>query len=305
MMHPVLPFPSRRLGWALLLAALLPCCLACNRLYEVHWARNDFTNPSIRGFFYNRFYLASDAPSMRGETLKVEVMDPTETLDWTRCKLTRSVDWGEWKKVFENLLADRLHQLRVFADVCAAGDPYPILRPDLTLRVALTECDEGNAFLRYFPGFGLGATRLQWEGELVRNSARQGPNIRQYFPAGLKTQPRAAVPQTDTALRDDPRLFAFADVRLHPGGPMLFLSLKPWNGQALIAEDLHFGVDALVNDLRRLTGETRPPLGRFSPHPRSGPGRLPPRPAAAGPPAAGSRPRCNDGLRVWSSSFSL
>jgi hypothetical protein len=248
----IVPPDHRRL---LLAAALLLVAVSgCGGVRQVYWVGGPFNNPSIRGFYYDLFYLAPDAAqTMRGRTLRVEVANTTETLAWSRSRITEPLDWRAWRLDFENYLADRLWQSRVFADVCAASDPRPIIRPDLTFRFALTEYHEGNAFLRYFPSFGAGATRVQWESELLADCPAT---------AGGGDAPR--------------RLFAFADARLHPGGPYIGFSTKPFFGQRLIAEDLRMAIDDLVADLRRLTGTTDPPRDSFYLHPTAGTNRLPP-----------------------------
>jgi hypothetical protein len=230
-------------------ALLLILAVGCGRVEQAHRVAGPFDNPPIKGFYYDRFRLAEDAArAIAGRTLRVEVEPATRTLVLERSKITAPVEWEAWGAEFEQTLADKLWQSRVFDDVCTTSETRPILKPDLILRVALTEFHEGNAFLRYVPGFGAGATRVQWEAELVEN--------------GEGEERRAERP-----------LFVFADARLHPGGPYLGWSFKPWNGRKLIVEDLHLATEALVKDLRWLTGTRARPLPEYFRRPQTGPYR--------------------------------
>lgn len=232
------PFVTRLLPLMLLLLSVV----GCGRVHQTHWVDGPFNDPSVRGFWYDRLYLAPDAAeAIAGRRVLVKMVDPYQTIDWTRSKVTDPIDWVKWRDTMEKYLADRLWQSRVFADVSATTDELPLRNPDLVLRVAITEFHEGNAFLRYLPGFGAGATRLQWEAELSECEAGSDRPVR--------------------------RIFAFADARLHPGGPYFGISTKPYYGQRLLIEDLDFAITALVKDLRRLTDTRDRELDRETTHP--------------------------------------
>ena len=103
-----------------------------------------------------------------------------------------------------------------------SGETYALssFKPDAVLTVAITQWHEGNKVLRALIGLGLGATRVQYEGVL-------------------------------TDARTHKILFAFADARIHPGGPsVLGLPLKVWRGGDLITEDLGWGADEVAKTLK-------------------------------------------------------
>jgi hypothetical protein len=252
-----MPLARHRQIFALLSVAtlVLPVSVGCGRVRQAHWVDGPFANEihddAVRGFYYDAFDLAPGAAeAMLGKTLRVEVEPTTRTFVAERCRITKEVDWEGARRRFEDHLADRLYQSQVFADVSTPADSRPLTRPELILRIAITEYHEGNAFLRYVPGFGAGATRVQWEGEMVACDRATGPD--------------------EGADAGERRILAFADARLHPGGPSMGISTKPYDGQALIAEDLGLAIEGLVDDLRRLTHTEEPMRRGFYRHPQGG-----------------------------------
>lgn len=247
----------------LLFLALAPLWAAgCTTVSQTHWIQGPFDNKrpaGVSGFDYSEFSVdPALAGMLRGKTLRVEVADPAKTLDPARSRVLSPMDWKIWRDDCEKTLANRLYQSKVFSDVGQLSDERPIQKPDLVFRIAVVEWDEGNAFLRYFPGFGAGATLVQWEGELTAGEPGAGK-----------------------------RLFAFADVRRHPGGPYFGISARPYHGDRLIAEDLSMAFDELSGNFRALAGVTEEPLSSFIPHPAY---RTPASGISAPAPAAASDP---------------
>jgi hypothetical protein len=250
---PMLPRPFRRALHCLPLAIILLSVLTgCGRVQSVHWVKADFDAARPGGYAQDRLFVASGIDAIRGQSLSVEVMPLDRTLDPARSKIGEPFDLEVWRKDFESVVADAMWQSAIFGDVAAASDEQPITTPTLTLRVALTEYHEGIGWLRLLLGFGLGATRFQWEGELVRNAP----------PAATADQ-----------------LLAWADARIHPGGPVLGLTLKPLRGQQLLAEDLLLATRQIQRDLRKLTGVTRAMRESYDRRPKFRPYLDPPVPA--------------------------
>lgn len=194
---------------------------------QVYYLQGNFNPVQSKGLRMDEVFLAKDVESIKGKTLKVQFVDPNKTIQKNISKVNRKLnqkDMDEIRHFFELNLADRMWQSRIFSDVCAADDVFQIKHPDLVMRVAVTRWHEGLWLLRTVFGFGLGATHVQWEGAIVDAKTNRV-------------------------------LFAFADARLHPGGPSL-AGFGARGGGALIGEDLRYGADDLRRDLRKVTGVT-------------------------------------------------
>lgn len=175
---------------------------------------------------------------LKGQTLAVELLPTSQTLSQESFEAA-SVDWAEWQADYENILADAMYQTLVFRDVSAPSDYDPLEDPDLRLAIAITEWDEGNGWLRLLLGFGLGRTRVQWEG-LLRD------------------------------METGRTVMVFADAREHPGGPSIFgLGQEVMHGAPLIAEDLRWALADLQDALREFNEVETPKRSRYFPHPKA------------------------------------
>ena len=220
-----------------LLVAAAACCGGCGRVHSLHYLKGDFAVGPQRGFRLEKVYAAPDAASILDRTLIVHVEDPARTIQVDASKIHPDLKWPAWRFDFESCAANQAWIASVFGDVCAAGDKHPIDRPDLTLQLAVTEWHEGQGWLRLLLGFGLGATRVQWEGAILEAGS-------------------------------DRVLFAFADARAHPGGPSFMgLGAPVMRGPALIAKDLKWALADLRHDLRTLGAADRPELESYESRP--------------------------------------
>ena len=244
-----------RFSWLPLLFIML-FVAGCGRVSQIHFVKGDFTLHHQAGINLDLVHVDAYAMSeVLGKTLVVQVIDPRQSIQ-PPSKIIKGVDWPVWWLDYEQFLADRLWQTAVFSDVSAASDVTCIREPDLVLKVAVTQWDEGNGWLRYLIGFGAGATRMQWEGALID-------------------------------ARTNHILLAFADRRLHPGGPSMlwFGWRRALNGPGLIAEDLRYAAIDLCAAIRRLTGVQTEPFKTWKSRPLYR--TQAPDPAAATEPDAG------------------
>lgn len=225
-----------RIPWLFLLI-ILPFTAGCGRVNQLHFLKGDFTLSHQSGIHLDLMHVAPDLNLAAGRSLVVQVLEPEQTIA-PPTKIGEKVDWPVWWLDYEQHLADRLWQTTVFSDVSTASDAVRIKDPDLVLKVAVTQWHEGNGWLRYLIGFGAGATQVQWEGALLD-------------------------------ARTDRVLMAFADRRIHPGGPSMFWFgwRRALNAPALISEDLRYGTGDLCKGLRRLTGVKTDPLKRWQRRP--------------------------------------
>ncbi len=223
----------------LLLVAL--CCIGCGTVKGPHYLKGSYNLQRAYGQPFDYSYIDQQAPKMKGKTVNVIVEDPKATIDKSNSKTLSGMDWEAFRKEQESKWANSLYRSRVFSDVSAGSDQRPVPNPDYVLRLAVTEWNEGQAFLRGIFGFGLGHTRVQWEAVLT--DAKTG-------------KPMIAV----------------LDARIHPGGPNLGFSTKPWNGNALVEEDLYFARLDFKRTLRKMTYTTEPSSTEWRPLWRSADG---------------------------------
>ncbi|HOE97582.1 MAG TPA: DUF4410 domain-containing protein [Candidatus Sumerlaeota bacterium] len=222
-----------------LFALLLLPLAGCGRVHYRYYVRLD-DRPLRMDLPLDLVYAHPRIEAIKDRTLEVHVLSPLDSVMASTAKMTKPDDWETyyetWRRDFENVLADKIWRTAIFSDVGTPSDPVPLEKPDYQLRVAVTEWNEGNRWLRWILGFGAGRTRVQWEGKLV--NAANGEE-----------------------------LLLFADAREHPGGPyMIGVSFHPPKGNALIAQDLAWASRDLANALREATGIDREPLGTNSFH---------------------------------------
>lgn len=191
-------------------------------------------------------YIAPDAAAtMTSRTLMVQVIDMRKSIVPGISKVGRKTDLGKLRPALENVLADVVWRTRVFSDVSLTSDIQPIKHPDLRLEAAVTGWDEGSGWLRFlfgiastpFRSLGTGPTRIQWEGRMI--DTRSGAVVMQ-----------------------------FADTRIHPGGPSILLSLKPFRATLLLEEDLMASIGILAEGMREVCSVSAPMMSRAEMHPR-------------------------------------
>ncbi|MEN6625879.1 MAG: hypothetical protein ABFD69_06610 [Candidatus Sumerlaeia bacterium] len=219
---------------AMMAAALLTGC----KTYPVYYVGEDnlATGNALK---MDRAYVAPNAAElMTSRSLIVRVLDPRETIAPEISRVGKKTNMSLFQEQLEKRVADEMWRTRVFSDVSETSETWPILHPDLRLEIAITGWDKGNGFIRYIlPGFispifrlaGTGPTRMQLEGRLV----------------DVKT--RTIVLQ-------------FTEARIHPGGPALGLSFRPFNSALLIAEDTVTTIHTLaekVHDIAGVPGKMR------------------------------------------------
>lgn len=222
----------------MLLAASTLLGVGCGRVSMIRYVRGvEFDPNAAAGLPVDQAYVDDAVMKLRGGKILVQFEDPAKTIDRSVSKVARRLDEGDsWSKVrgffemdFSIALKDqRLSDGRpLFSDVQRATTALSTFQPDAVLKLAITEWHEGNKFWRALLGVGFGHTRMQYEGVLT--DARTGQI-----------------------------LFAFADARIHPGGPSAFgFPLKVWRGDDLIAEDLTWAAKDLAKTLR-IVIETEP-----------------------------------------------
>lgn len=258
----------RHLPALMVLSLMLTGALGCGRVHRVYHVPSSVALSNESSAPFDLAYLAPSMGTLTSQTLLVRVTTPTQTIDLESAKvlgLKSEQEWSTWTRDFQNEVADVLWHQRLFADISTPADRQPQLKPDLTLDIAITRWHEGNGFLRYFLGFGLGATDMQWEGQLRDTSGTL--------------------------------LLAWADRRIHPGGPSYVgsLSLRPFRGWKLIGEDLTMATRDLAQTIAEAQGKKLDPnpRRRWERHPqyRITDGKAKPRDTqAAKPLSPGARP---------------
>jgi hypothetical protein len=217
---------SKILFPAMILLALLT--VGCSHVQTIHYVRGvQFDPEASRGLPFNWVYVNDDVMKLKGGKLLVQFENPGQTIDRNApgTKISPAVDTPEqWESLRRALEMDFLVKLKLggeFSELQRSTTAVSSFHPDAILKLAVTEWDEGNKWLRGLLTIGLGATRVQWEGVLT--DARTGKI-----------------------------LLAFADARTNPGGGFSFglFSPKIWQGPVLIAQDLSWGADDLAKVMR-------------------------------------------------------
>lgn len=209
--------------------------VGCSHVDTVHYVRGVQFDPEVsRGLPFNWTYVDHGVMKLRGGKILVQFENPGQTIVRSApgTKISPVVDTPEqWESLRRALEMDFLVKLKAtgeFSELQRATTTVSSFHPDAILKLAVTEWDEGNKWLRGILTVGLGATRVQFEG--VMTDARTGKI-----------------------------LFAFADARTNPGGGYTFglFSSKIWQGPVLIAQDLSWGADDLAR-VMRIVIETPP-----------------------------------------------
>jgi hypothetical protein len=211
-----------------LLGALLLC--ACSSVTRVYQTPRGLVLEDHADTRLDKTYFAAELAQARGRTIEIRLLSPPKTIDrdTSRVLQLKPEEWEPWRRNFQDALATLCFRSRIFSVVATPNDPKPLTNPDLRFDFAVTQWNEGTGWKRYIIGFGAGATTVQWEGALIDVRAKRV-------------------------------LFAFADRRLHPGGPsMLSFNFKPFHGGSLIAKDLAWSAEDLFKTLRELTDTTEP-----------------------------------------------
>lgn len=203
----------------------------------------DFDPRASRGLPLQWVYVTDGVGNLKGKKLLVVVEDPGKTIERKVSKISPALEIDNaWQKLaadLERRYVIDLEDTKEFSEVRreAAMTPSMIAQyqPDAILKIAVTEWQEGNKWLRAWLGFGLGHTRVQWEGMLVD-------------------------PKTNNLL------FAFADARINPGGPSVMgFPRKVWSGPNLIFDDLAHpsfgGGKDLAKALRKIIDAQQPQPG--------------------------------------------
>lgn len=205
--------------------------VGCGHVSVIRYVQGvQFDPNAAQGLPVDQAYVDDAVMKLRGARLLVQFEDPAKTIDRSVSKTAPRLDEGDnWSKIrgfFEMDFAIALKDQRLsdgrplFSDVQRATTALSTYHPDAVLKIAITEWHEGNKFWRALLGLGFGHTRVQYEGVLT--DARTGKI-----------------------------LFAFADARIHPGGPSAFgFPLKVWRGDDLIAEDLTYAAKDVAKTLR-------------------------------------------------------
>ena len=251
---------------ALILALAALGSAGCGRVHRTHFVQMEMLEKR-NDLRLDLAYVSPQASRLAGRTVLVRAHDPALTIQPRGFKVVGEIYWEQIQEWLELLVADQLYRSRVFADVAGESSARPIRDPDLVVEVALTGWHEGNGWLRLMlPGPLVGLFRLagtgpawfQWEGRMID--------------------------QGDGAL-----VLAFADARLHPGGPeVALINLRALRGKELISENLFLSSERLAERLRMLNGIEERMRNRLELHPRR---RLVPPPEEAAPPPASHDPR--------------
>jgi hypothetical protein len=206
------------------LPLLAPACSRVEQTYLIE-PPEAFVKPN--GVNLDHLEAFSRVHELRGARVLIEFSDPLESLDG-RGKSSPKRDFNAFVGDYARALSDQLWRTGLFADVGLPDDPRPIRDPTHVLRFAITEWDEGSAWLQFLIGNWAGSTRVQTEGEFIDAS-------------------------------DGARLAAFADARVHPGhGPF---GLSTWRPQTLISLDLAQQIRDLQRGLFAILGEPWPRKG--------------------------------------------
>lgn len=210
--------------------ALLPlfALSACSSVKEVHRLDRKLALQPMEGIRLDLVYASPRVAEIAGRNLIVEV-EPVRSMIAPGSHIPEYRDMDRFRNTFEMKLAQMMWQTGVFNDVGQRTDNPPLPKPNLRLRMTVTEWREGSTFLRVLLSTGLGATRVQTEGAFID-------------------------PETGYVFA------AFVDARAHPGGRPY--DPKTWRSQTLITQDIFGTIQAIQRFAVKVTGKSIP-IGGF------------------------------------------
>lgn len=230
-------------GWVLAIAALF--MVAGCKSYPTYFVDRAPMKTGTQLKMDQAYIAPNAAAALTSRTLFVEVADMRKTISPEISKVNKKRDLPKLRVGMEEVIADLMWRTRVFSDVSVTSDIVPLKNPDLRLEAAVTGWDEGSGLARFLMGIvstplravGTGPTRIQWEGRII--DTRTGAIVLQW-----------------------------ADARIHPGGPSLFVSFRPFRSEVLIQEDLLVSIGIFADGIREVCGVTEPMMSRAEMHPR-------------------------------------